>query len=230
MFAYKDNSIPNEPLLARHARFMHGLASRRFRERTMGEFDQAHAAAVLRPSHVRRAMDVESAPKGAVIRELFIEEMRRQINMILVGRFSKMMVIVYAALLAAVIAVYGVLWTQTEAMRVAYVQDRGYQTLSKGQAVVGAAKNKAAGISEGAKEKAAASKEKLAEYMKARSERKAAEGGELPPQTMQPTKTDGAKERMGAWLKLKAEQAKAAKKEFDQAGEKERREPEALPN
>lgn len=230
MFAAKDNSILNEPLLARHARFMHDLASKRFREKSMSEFDQAHAAAVLRPSHVRRAMDVESAPKGAVIRELFIEEMRRQINLVLVGRFSKMMVLVYIGLVATVIAVYGVLWPQTEAMRVAYVQDRGYQTLTKGQAVVGAVKTKAGDAKEVAKDKAAATREKLGAYMKARSERKAAESGEEPPQTMQPTKAEGAKERIGAWLKSKSEQAKAAKKEFDQAGKKEGQEPEALPN
>ena len=215
MLSPKDNTNLNEPLLSRHARFMHALASKGFRAGYMADFDQAHAAAVLRPSHLRRAMDVEAASKGAVIRELFIEEMRRQINLIYVRRFSKLMLGVYAALAIATIVTYGALWSKTDELRVAYVRDRGYQVMSKTQAV----KAKAAAIAEGAKEKAAETKGKLAAYMKARAESKAAEGDGEEPKTIQPTKTDVLKQRLGAWINKKAEQAKAEKEAFDRAGQ-----------
>lgn len=215
MFSPKDNSNLNEPLLSRHARFMHALASKSFREKRMAAFDQAHAAAVLRPSHVRRAMDVESASKGAVIRELFIEEIRRQINLIYVRRFSKLMLGVYAALAIATVASYGALWAKTDELRVAYVRDRGYQVITKTEAI----KAKASAAADGVKERAVETKSKLAAYLKARAETKASEGDAEEPKTIQPTKTDALKQRLGDWISKKAEQAKAEKEAFDRAGQ-----------
>ena len=224
MFASKDNSIINEPLMARHARFMHAKAGKLFRAKYMTEFNQAHAAAILRPSHERRAMDVESAQSGAIIRELFIEEARRQINMILVRRFSKVLFVFYALVATGAVLSYGALWSRTEEMRIAYVQDRGYQSLTKREVITRAVKNKAADAKEGAKEKALATKDKLQAFMKARADRKEAEraaSGAAPDnETLQPTKTEELKERAKDWFGAKKEQLQEVKKEYQQAGEK----------
>ncbi len=80
MLADKDSSIINEPLLARHARYMHTLARKAFRTKHMQDFNQVQAAAVLRSAHERRATDVKSLGGPELMRDIAMEDIRRSIH------------------------------------------------------------------------------------------------------------------------------------------------------
>lgn len=125
MLADRNSTIINEPLLARHARHMHQFAQAVVRKTFMSGFDPHVATDILTAAHKRRSMDVTLMPRSELTREIAIEEMRREINVTIANRISKVLLLVLACVVFLVITLYGFLWDQSDHLKGVYLQARG---------------------------------------------------------------------------------------------------------
>lgn len=127
MLADKDSSIINEPLLARHARYMHTLARKAFRTKHMRDFNQVQAAAVLRSAHERRATDVKSLGGPELMRDIAMEDIRRSIHNTYVSRCSVVLVVAFLVALFGSYSAYSWAWNNSDDLKTKFAQLRGYE-------------------------------------------------------------------------------------------------------
>lgn len=136
MLADKQSALVNEPLLSRHARYMHALAQRAVRATFMKDFDPVVAADILTPAHKRRALDVTSMPRSELTREIAIEEMRRDINIAFANRVSKVLMATAIGIAVVTFLAYGLLWANSDALRATFLEARGFKEQTPREVVI----------------------------------------------------------------------------------------------
>lgn len=135
MLAAKDITNRNEPLLARHARWVHQKHRRAFRLAHLKGMHPEQAVAVLKPTHERRAREVGNESSADILNDLAIEDMRRAIHQAYLARCTKVL------MLAAAIAVAGVyigvvqMSRHTDDLKHVYIVARGLPDVTDGAVV-----------------------------------------------------------------------------------------------
>ncbi|CAM8621119.1 hypothetical protein MCEMSHM24_02424 [Comamonadaceae bacterium] len=194
MFAQSTPSIKNEPLLARHARWVHSVCGKYFRQWFMRGFNQTHAVEILTPAHVRRSMDVAQIGGADLTRQLAMEDMRRSIHNVYVGRASTVLVCAAIVMVAGTLAAYGLVWNDLAKWKQFYVSERFGTAVAPTSPV------------DKAKAVLVEQKGRLARFQQYRKEKAAAEApqGGASSETAQPTRTEEVVEKLSAWARIKA--------------------------